>query len=157
MAAVSTLPGGPVRVATVDDCSQLLRLWGLLFGEDVAYEPWRSHAREWFANFVGEPSVAHFPVIDIEGQIVATAVGTLELGVPNPHCPQGRTVRLANVITLSEHRGYGYGTLLVGDVVEWAQSISADRVDLSATPEGQRIYEKAGFVLTSAPRMKLVL
>jgi hypothetical protein len=42
-------------------------------------------------------------------------------------------------------------------VARWARSINADRVDLSATPEGQRIYLKAGFVLTSAPRMKLVL
>jgi hypothetical protein len=42
-------------------------------------------------------------------------------------------------------------------VIEWARAIAADRVDLSATREAQRIYEKAGFVLTSAPRMKLVL
>lgn len=31
-----------------------------------------------------------------------------------------------------------------------------DRVDLSATPEGQRLYEKLGFTVTSAPRMKLI-
>lgn len=97
------------------------------------------------------------PVIDIDGQIVATAIGTLELGVPNPQCPQGRTVRLANVVTLPEHRGIGYGAKLVDDVIQWAKSIHADRIDLSATPEGQRIYRRAGFVLTSAPRMKLVL
>jgi GNAT superfamily N-acetyltransferase len=71
--------------------------------------------------------------------------------------PRGRGVRLANVITVPEHRGHGYGTLLVLDVITWARSIGADRVDLSATAEGQRIYEKAGFVATRAPRMKLVL
>ena len=69
----------------------------------------------------------------------------------------GVTVRLANVITLPEHRGRGHGTLLVRDVIELGRSIDADRVDLSATPDGQRIYEKAGFSLTKAPRMKLVL
>jgi hypothetical protein len=42
-------------------------------------------------------------------------------------------------------------------VVRWARSIQADRVDLSATPEGRRLYEGAGFVLASAPRMKLML
>ena len=47
--------------------------------------------------------------------------------------------------------------MLVLDVVTWARSIAADRVDLSATPIGQRIYEKLGFTVTSAPRMKLVL
>lgn len=66
-------------------------------------------------------------------------------------------MRLANVITLSEHRGAGYGTLLVENVTEWARSIAADRVDLSATPEGQPIYARADFVRTSAPRMKRVL
>lgn len=51
----------------------------------------------------------------------------------------------------------GHGTMLVLDVVAWARSIAADRVDLSATPAGQRIYEKLGFTVTSAPRMKLIL
>jgi GNAT superfamily N-acetyltransferase len=96
-------------------------------------------------------------VIEVDGELVATAIGTLEIGVPNPQCALGRTVRLANVITLPEHRGQGHGTTLVLDVVAWARSIAADRVDLSATPDGQHIYEKIGFTLTSAPRMKLVL
>ncbi len=144
----------PTRtVLNSSDCGRCL------FDEDDSAkgELWRGHAREWFAQFIGRTDAARFPVIDIDGQIVATAVGTLDLGVPNPQCPRGRTVRLANVITLSEHRGVGYATLLVENVTEWARSIAADRVDLSATPEGRRIYTRAGFVRTSAPRMKLVL
>ena len=154
-----TSPSSPLRTAIADDGPQLLRLWGLLFDQDgvAADERWRSHAQEWFAHYVGDSSTARFPVIDVGGEILATAIGTLELGVPNPLCPQGRTVRLANVITLPEHRGNGYGTLLVRDVVGWARSIEADRVDLSSTEEGQRLYDQAGFVLTSAARMKLVL
>jgi len=120
-------------------------------------EPWRGHAREWFARYAGDAGQARFPVVEADGQLVATAIGTLEIGVPNPLCVRGRTVRLANVITLPGHRGQGYGTMLVLDVVAWARSIAADRVDLSATPAGQRIYEKLGFTATTAPRMKLVL
>jgi len=136
-----------------------VRLWALLFDEDDSSsdDVWRGHAGEWFTQFVALPGLARFPVIEVDGLIVATAIGTLELGVPNPQCPRGRTVRLANVITLAAHRGAGYGTRLVDDVTDWARSINADRVDLSATPAGQRIYARAGFVLTSAPRMKLVL
>ena len=66
-------------------------------------------------------------------------------------------MRLANVITTPDHRGNGHGTRLVHDVIEGARSIDADRVDLSATPDGQPTYETAGFILTSAPRMKLGL
>jgi len=87
-------------------------------------KPWRTHAREWFDRFVDDASSA-------------TAIGTLSIGVPNPHCPRGRPVRIGNVITLPQCRGCGYGTRLVLDVIDWAKAIEADRVDLSATPEGQ--------------------
>ncbi|MGZ6754165.1 MAG: GNAT family N-acetyltransferase [Nocardioides sp.] len=55
------------------------------------------------------------------------------------------------------HRGHGFATLLVRDVVAWARSVQADRVDLSATSEGQRHYARLGFQVARAPRMKLVL
>lgn len=156
---VTTTNDGRLRAATTRDTDELLGLWALLFDEhhtalDV---PWRGYAAEWFARFVNDPDGAHFPVIEVDGAIVATAIGTLELGVPNPQCTRGRTVRLANVITLPGHRGRGYGATLVLDVVDWARSIAADRVDLSATPEGQSLYAKLAFTMTSAPRMKLVL
>ena len=148
-----------LRTATAEDGAQLLRLWALLFDErsPTYEEPWKGHAREWFTRHVNYTRNARFPAIEVDGELVATAIGTLEIGVPNPQCVRGRTVRLANVITLPEHRGQGHGTMLVLDVVAWARSIAADRVDLSATPIGQRIYEKLGFTVTSAPRMRLVL
>ena len=157
--AVTTMYSGHPRAATADDGPRLLSLWAILFDEDdsAAHEPWRTHARKWFDRFVDDASGARFPVIEVDGEIVATAIGTLEIGVPNPQCPKGRTVRLANVITLPEYRGHGHGTTLVVDVINWARVIDADRVDLGATPAGQRLYEKVGFTMTSAPRMKLVL
>ena len=156
---MTQISSGRLRAAKAGDGAQLLRLWALLFDEGGATpeEPWKGHAREWFTRFVGDTRTARFPAIEVDGELVATAIGTLEIGVPNPQCVRGRTVRLANVITLPEHRGQGHGTMLVLDVVAWARSIAADRVDLSATPAGQRIYEKLGFTVTSAPRMKLVL
>jgi GNAT superfamily N-acetyltransferase len=148
-----------IRAATAADASHLIRLWALVFGgdESVTATRWKLHAQKWFSHVVDDRSTAHFPVIEVDGGIVSTAIGTLELGVPNPQCPRGRTVRLANVFTLPEHRGNGFATLLVRDVIEWARAIDADRVDLSATPGGQHIYEKLGFDLATAPRMKLVL
>lgn len=150
---------GRLRTAKAEDGAQLLRLWALLFDEGgtASEEPWKGHARAWFTRYVNDTRNARFPAIEVAGELVATAIGTLEIGVPSPQCVRGRTVRLANVITLPEHRGQGHGTMLVLDVVAWARSIAADRVDLSATPAGRRIYEKVGFTVTSAPRMKLVL
>ncbi|MEO5852490.1 MAG: GNAT family N-acetyltransferase [Nocardioides sp.] len=118
---------------------------------------WRQHALDWFTSHVDDSTSTHLPVIDVQGSLVAAAIGTVELGVPNPYCPRGRAVRLANVITLPVHRGRGYATELIRDVIEWAEVVGADRIDLSATQDGQRIYEQLGFAPTSAPRMKLVL
>ncbi|WP_299054806.1 GNAT family N-acetyltransferase [uncultured Nocardioides sp.] len=148
----------PLRLARLEDATQLVRLWSTLFDpdEDAGGAAWVAHAHAWFAGVVDDPT-ARFPVVEDGGEVVATAIGTLEVGVPNPMCPRGRTVQLKNVVTRPELRGHGHGTALVRDVVDWARSVDADRVDLSATPEGRGIYEKAGFVLTSAPRMKLVL
>lgn len=156
---VTEAGAGHVRLANADDSDQLLHLWAQLFDEGGAapQEKWRNHALEWFSTSVDDAASARFPVIEVEGNLVSTAIGTLERGVPNPQCVKGLTVRLANVITLPEHRGYGYATKVVRDVIDWARRIAADRVDLSATPDGQRLYEELGFVVTSAPRMKLVL
>jgi GNAT superfamily N-acetyltransferase len=135
-----------------------MALWALLFDEPAEQDsPWRDHARRWFDEIVDDRRVACVPVVEVDGRVVACAVGALEVGVPNPHCPRGRTARLANVLTFPEHRRRGCATSLVDFVVRWARSIQADRVDLSATPEGRRLYEGAGFVLASAPRMKLML
>jgi len=156
---VIQISSGRLRTAKAEDGARLLRLWALLFDEGgtTSEEPWKGHAREWFTRYVNDTGNARFPAIEVDGELVATAIGTLEIGVPSPQCVRGRTVRLANVITLPEHRGQGHGTVLVLDVVAWARSIAADRVDLSATPAGQRLYQKLGFTVTSAPRMKLVL
>ena len=137
----------------------MLSLWDHLFAEmdPPPATAWKEHAREWFLRHVDHNTSARLPVIDVQGSIVAAAIGTVELGVPNPLCPRGRAVRLANVITLPVHRGRGYATELIRDVIVWAEGIGADRIDLSATPDGQRIYEQLGFTPTSAPRMKLVL
>ncbi len=86
---VTTYSGHP-RAATADDGLKLLRLWARLFDEDdsAAHEPWRTHAREWFDRFVDDANAARFPVIEVNGDIVATAIGTLEIGVPSPHVPR---------------------------------------------------------------------
>jgi GNAT superfamily N-acetyltransferase len=154
-----TMPPGHVRVATSADGPALVSLWARLFddGELATGSEWREHAHKWLDRLVGETSNARFPLVAVESEVVATALGTLEVGVPSPYCPHGRVVRLANLVTLPDYRGLGYGTALVHDVVAWARLIEADRVDLSATAAGQRIYERAGFAMTSAPRMKLVL
>jgi hypothetical protein len=89
-----------IRAATVADFAQLLSLWALLFDEDPSAPDgnWREHADAWFTRSVADRQTACFPLIEVDGGIVATAIGTLEIGVPNPQAPRGRTVRIARRI-----------------------------------------------------------
>ena len=150
---------GRLRQAHADDAAQLLALWELLFDEmrSPTSKAWQEHALDWFARHVDDRASVRIAVIEVAGELVASAVGILEIGVPNPMSPTGRAVRLANVITLPTHRGRGYATELIRDVVTWGQGTGVDRIDLSATPEGQRIYARLGFTIASAPRMKRIL
>lgn len=143
------------RRADAADGPRLVELWALSNPTDEP--PWRDNALAWFLGICDDEATAHFPVLHLDDQIVATAVGTLELGVPNPQCPRGRAVKIANVATDPAWRGQGFGGAVVQSVIDWARSIDADRLDLSATPDGQRLYERLGFAHTAAPRMKLLL
>jgi hypothetical protein len=108
---------GHLRRARLDDAEQLLTLWHLLFDEmDPPHATaWKEHARDWYTSHVDDGTSVRLPVIDVQGSIVATAIGTVELGVPNPQCPRGRAVRLANVIALPAHRGRVYARELIRD------------------------------------------
>jgi len=88
---VTQLSSGHLRGARAEDGAQLLRLWDLLFDEGGATpkQPWKSHARTWFTRYVDDAGNARFPVIEVDGEVVATAIGTLEIGVPNPQCARG--------------------------------------------------------------------
>ncbi|TQK68550.1 GNAT family N-acetyltransferase [Nocardioides sp. SLBN-35] len=151
-------PQPVLRSATPQDAEQVLSLWDLISaGEASGIGGWRDHAAAWLRSASNDPARARVVVVDAGGVVVATATGNLEVGVPDPHCPTGRSVRLVNVVTRPEHRGEGHASRLVDDVVAWARSVGADRVDLSATVAALGVYQRAGFVRTSAPRLKLVL
>ena len=42
----------------------------------AAAEAWTAHARGWFARYVTDPAQARFPVAEVDGELVATAIGT---------------------------------------------------------------------------------
>ena len=123
---------GCIRAAKAADAPQLLLLWALLHdeGDPDPTTPWKKHAREWFIRSVDDRANACFPVIEVDGKIFASAIRTLAIGVPNPHCSMDEPCGLRT---------------------------SSGCQSTVATPDGQRIYEKAGFILTRAPRMKLGL
>jgi len=49
----------------------------------------RARARRWFARYVDDDSSTRISVFDFQGELVATAIGTVELGVPNCYTQRG--------------------------------------------------------------------
>ncbi|MFF2555441.1 GNAT family N-acetyltransferase [Nocardia sp. NPDC058058] len=57
--------------------------------------------------------------------------------------PAGASIE--HIVTRTEHRGRGIGTALTRRALELALDSGTDRVVLTASPVGERIYERLGF------------
>lgn len=58
--------------------------------------------------------------------------------------PAGASIE--HVVTRADHRGQGIGTALTRRALGLALDSGTDRVILTASPDGERIYERLGFV-----------
>lgn len=147
-----------IRRARCTDADALVRLWSVMYEDDNAptASPWKTAAHSWVAAHAHDE--AHLVLVaDTAGQVVATAIGSVQGGAPNPFSPSGQLVRLTSVVTLREHRNRGHATALVQEVISWARTLGADRVDLNASPAGQLVYEGLGFSRGRFPQMWLML
>ena len=80
-------------------------------------------------------------VVSEGGQVVGTVGGM--------HHPAG-AIELISMWVAPEVRGAGVGDALVGAVIDWAGSVSAERVILAVRRGNRRavaLYERAGFVM----------
>jgi GNAT superfamily N-acetyltransferase len=66
-----------------------------------------------------------------------------------------RYVYVLNVYTEPGYRLRGIARLLLDTIVEWARTAGHDTIDLTASAEGQPLYESLGFVKVN--EMRLVL
>ncbi|MBL1079182.1 GNAT family N-acetyltransferase [Nocardia sp. 2] len=53
---------------------------------------------------------------------------------------------LEHIVTRADHRGRGIGTVLTRRALELALDFGSDRVVLTASPDGEHIYRRLGFV-----------
>jgi GNAT superfamily N-acetyltransferase len=153
------MTGGVVRVAEASDVQALVELREHMFaamgvtGPDPA---WRENAHEWFSSRLDDPNY-HFAVVELDGIVVACAVGAVRDAAPSPAVPQGRDVLVNNVSTAPPFRGRGYGRMAFDSVMVWARDLGIRRAELMATGVGRGMYERAGFRDTSFPAMRASL
>ena len=101
-----------------------------------ADEEWRRRA----AN--GSQSDQDLPLVLDDGEkLIGLAWGKVLPGEPD-------RAHLFQMWVAPEARGQGYGSALVGKVVEWVTSLGLDRIVLQVTegdPPARHLYERAGF------------
>jgi len=87
------------------------------------------------------PTSRTFVIRDEDGRIQASATGNL--------CPipTGLKPWVDDVMTDQEHRGKGYGAMLMGALHGWFQEAGAPYANLTSTPDkgaAGRLYERLG-------------
>jgi GNAT superfamily N-acetyltransferase len=156
-----TTPAPPrVRRATPADAEVLVVLRAVMFeamgtpADDLTDAAWREAAARWFAGRVDDPLV-RLVVAEVDGEVVASAVGEVTALIPGPSTPDGAVGLVSNVATLPAHRGQGLATACTDAVLDWLLTeTGVTRVDLFATPEGARIYGPRGFATSRFPAMR---
>lgn len=147
-----------LRRATVDDIPALVELQALLFAEmghaHVSAPAWRDPAAAWLAQRLG--SEVCVSVVEVEGALVACALGYLHTAPPSPSSITDVRGHISNVITVEGHRSRGYARACVEALLEWFRDeTSAEVVDLSASKDGLALYESMGWRRRDDPTMRL--
>ncbi|GAA1900912.1 GNAT family N-acetyltransferase [Lapillicoccus jejuensis] len=148
-----------VRTAGVDDVTHLVRLRAEMFasmGVPADGAAWQESAACWFRERLTDPG-HRFVLVEVEGAVVACAVGSIRDAMPSPSVPAGRDVLVGNVCTDPAHRGRGHGRAAFEAVMAWAAATGVRRVELLATAQGRGMYEAAGFAETAWPAMRATL
>jgi len=150
-----------VRRAVISDAGQLAALRRQMFLDMGAAGSgdgaWLERATAWFAGAAEDPDVCVM-VAELDGRLVASAMGEARRGAPAPGNPSGITVHLSNVVTLPLARRRGLARQCLTAVLTWAQQeLGVTRIQLNATPDGRRLYEQLGFLPSSHPGMTLII
>jgi GNAT superfamily N-acetyltransferase len=109
-------------------------------------------------QYIGWLAIPH----DEPEKIIAGAGVTLREVAPHPQpnasgkfeIVSGRQAIIQNVYTEPEWRCRGLGSLLMKEIIAWAQKTGIDSLVLHASDKGRPLYEKLGFVATNEMRFK---
>jgi len=157
---VTTLRGQRARPAELHDVETLVELRAVMFAAmgvpGVEQVAWRQEAAEWFRSRLPSPAV-HIEVVEVDGEVVAAAMGSHRDSAPSPTSPRGGDVLVSNVVVRPGHRRQGHARRAISGVLSWAEARGVARVELVATGEGRGLYEGLGFQEATYPLMRMQL
>jgi GNAT superfamily N-acetyltransferase len=136
-----------LRRATPDDVPDLVRLRRVMYdamGVDHSPPDWAATCERVLRESLASGQMAAY-VVETDGRVVACGVGMVEQRLPGPRNPAGLHGYVQSMATDPEHRGQGHGKAVFAALLEWFTERGVARVDLHATPAGERVYRPFGF------------
>ena len=111
-------------------------------------------ARPWVARALGDGSYRHWLAIDGAGRVAGGGGVLLSPWPANPHDPCTERAVILNVYTEPEFRRRGVAREVMAAILGWVKAYGLRGVNLHASDEGRRLYEKLGFQATNEMRLK---
>ena len=108
----------------------------------------------WLALALADGSYRHWLALDGSGR-VGGGGGVLLCAWPaNPKDPCAQRAVILNVYTEPEFRKQGIARQIMQTILAWVKEQGLRSVNLHASNQGRRLYEKLGFEATNEMRMR---
>ena len=111
-------------------------------------------ARPWLARAMASGSYRHWLAIDDSGRVAGGGGVLLSPWPANPHDPCTERAVILNVYTEQAFRRRGVARQVMAAILAWIKAYGLRGVNLHASDEGRRLYEKLGFQATNEMRLK---
>jgi GNAT superfamily N-acetyltransferase len=145
-----------VEPATLADLDALVQLTMDLFRMEQDFHPDRSRQEHGLRLILEQPNRGRIFVVRTDYKIfgMANLLFTISTAVG------GFVLVLEDVIIHPDHRGHGYGTLLMNHVISFAREKAFKRITLltdKAEEDSQRFFQRFGFEFSNMRPMRLLL
>jgi len=154
--AVSDPKLARVEPATLEDLDDLVELVMELFRIEEDFQPDRSLQEHGLRLILEQPNRGRIFVLRTDHKII----GMANLLITISTAVGGFVLVLEDVIVHPDHRGHGYGTLLVNHIIEFAREKGFKRITLLTDKmhaESQRFFAKFGFEFSHMVPMRLLI
>ncbi len=155
-----SLPEGyAIRRASSDDLNTLVEhrramFFDMGYLDQAALGSMAAKCHDWLLTRMNRGEYLAWLAIAPDRSIVAGA-GLWLMDWPPHMVGSGVRGNILNVYTAVEHRRLGLAGELVNAAMQWCRSNGVDVVVLHASPDGRRLYESMGFVVSNEMRIRL--
>ena len=145
-----------VETATIEDLPALVELVMELFRLQGDFEPDRAAQERGLALILEQPSRGRIFVLRNGHQII----GMVNLLFTISTAMGGFVILMEDVIIHPDHRGQGFGSLLLGHVTEFARAKDFKRITLltdKISADSQNFFRKYGFEYSNMIPMRKII